>query len=101
MKVHRIAGAALAALVLLPSTASAKSEKVCGKPAPGYAACHARVVTDAGGAPAATALPSGYGPGDLRSAYGLTGSGSLAQTIAIVDAYDLPTAQSDLNVYRS
>jgi subtilase family serine protease len=101
LKVHRIAGAALAALVLLPSTASARSEKVCGKPAAGYAACHARVVTDAGGKPDATAGPSGYGPADLRSAYGLPAGGGAGQTIGIVDAYDLPTAQSDLNVYRS
>jgi subtilase family serine protease len=102
LKVHRIAGAALAALVLLPSAAAdAKSERVCARPAAGYAACHARVVTDAGGQPAVTAGPKGYGPADLRSAYGLTSAGSSSQTIAIVDAYDLPTAQSDLNVYRS
>lgn len=47
------------------------------------------------------ALPAGYGPGALRSAYGLTsttaGSG---RTVAIVDAYDDPKAESDLATYR-
>jgi hypothetical protein len=44
----------------------------------------------------------GLSPQDLQSAYRLpsmtAGSG---QTVAIVDAYDDPNAQSDLNVYRS
>src|SRR4029079_15886728 len=43
----------------------------------------------------------GYGPADLHSAYGLPSSGGAGQTVAIVDAYDDPTAASDLNVYRS
>jgi subtilase family serine protease len=38
---------------------------------------------------------------DLRAAYALTGSGSSAQTIAIVDAYDDPNAEADMNVYRA
>ena len=89
MKVHRIASAALTALVLLPAAAAdAKSERVCAKPAAGTAACHSRVVTDAGGKPLATAGPSGYGPADLRSAYALTATGAPTQKIAIVDAYD-------------
>jgi hypothetical protein len=44
----------------------------------------------------------GFSPQDLQSAYRLpsetAGSG---QTVAIVDAYDDPNAQADLNVYRS
>jgi subtilase family serine protease len=51
--------------------------------------------------PSASALPSGYGPADLRSAYNLTANGSAAMTIAIIDAYDDPTAESDLATYRS
>jgi subtilase family serine protease len=61
-------------------------------------------VTDAAGAPLVTAVPAGYGPGDLRSAYGLTALSSTAgsgQTLAIVDAYDDPNAEADLAVYRS
>jgi hypothetical protein len=44
--------------------------------------------------------PSGYGPADLQSAYALPPGGS-GQTVAIVDAYDDPNAESDLAVYRS
>ena len=44
----------------------------------------------------------GFSPADLRAAYGLpsetAGSG---QTVAVVDAYDDPNAESDLNTYRS
>ncbi|KUN08199.1 peptidase S8 [Streptomyces yokosukanensis] len=50
------------------------------------------------------ATPSGYGPSDLRSAYGLTSAASAkgaGETIAIVDAYDDPNAAADLAQYRS
>jgi hypothetical protein len=60
--------------------------------APGTAA-------DAIGTPLASV--SGYGPADLRSAYNLPSSGGSGRTVAIVDAYDLPTAASDLAVYRA
>lgn len=79
------------------ATGVAHSARVCAKAAAGEAACHALVRTDV--TPAA--VPSGYGPADLRSAYNLTSQGSAAQTIAIVDAYDDPTAESDLATYRS
>ncbi len=78
-------------------TANAHAVKVCAATAPGTAACHAWARTDA--APQAT--PAGLGPASLRSAYNLTSSGSASQTIAIVDAYDDPTAEADLAVYRS
>jgi len=67
----------------------------CGLPTIGHAACNALYVD-----PAATpqAAPSGYGPGDIQSAYKLpAGTG----TVAIVDAMDNPNAQSDLDAYRS
>ncbi|MEU8539382.1 peptidase S8 [Streptomyces sp. NPDC048717] len=47
---------------------------------------------------------SGYGPSDLRSAYGLTSAAAskgAGATIAIVDAYDDPKAEADLATYRS
>jgi subtilase family serine protease len=75
-----------------------RSVKACAAPGPGEASCHAWVRTDI--APNAS-TPSGYFPADLRSAYNLTSSGSSSQTIAIVDAYDDPTAEADLAVYRS
>src|ERR1035437_7695224 len=41
-------------------------------------------------------------PADIQSAYGLrTGSQGSGLTVAIVDAYDLPTAEADLASYRS
>ncbi|MGW1562318.1 S53 family peptidase [Streptomyces sp. NPDC002144] len=48
--------------------------------------------------------PSGYGPSNLQSAYGLTSaaaSNGSGETIAIVDAYNDPNAESDLATYRS
>ncbi|WP_307795323.1 Kelch repeat-containing protein [Actinacidiphila acididurans] len=47
------------------------------------------------------AAPTGYGPADLQSAYGLPADGGAGQTVAIVDAYDDPNAEADLAVYRS
>jgi len=78
-------------------------------PAPGFggvARCHAHIVTDSGGNPITrlakpNIAPSGYGPSSLRSAYGITGTGSSAITIAIVDAYGYTNAEADLGVYRS
>ena len=47
------------------------------------------------------AAPSGFGPDDLRAAYGLPDSGGSGATVAIVDAFDNPNAESDLATYRS
>lgn len=94
----------------------------CGPAAPGYARClslfrtdvagvkpvkhtkrtrlkidkHATVTPNAGGGPA-----GGYGPTDLQSAYSLPTTSGAGQTVAIVDAYDDPNAESDLATYRS
>lgn len=95
----------------------------CGEtPAKGHASCNALRVTGGttafqeaqaarkGTAPATikpnatSATPTGYGPSDLQSAYGLTSAASsngAGRTIAIVDAYDDPNAASDLAAYRS
>ena len=76
-----------------------------GNPA-GTARCFAHQVTDARGNPLngkvnPSATPSGYGPADLQSAYGLTGVSGSGATVAIVDAYGYPNAEADLAVYRS
>jgi subtilase family serine protease len=77
-------------------------EAVCAPQPAGYASCDAKVVTDGKGAPLATAGPRGYWPADLQRAYALPSStAGTGQTIAIVDAYDAPSAESDLAVYRS
>lgn len=44
---------------------------------------------------------SGYHPADLISAYKIPTSGGSGQTVAIVDAFDDPNAESDMGVYRS
>jgi subtilase family serine protease len=79
---------------------AAGSRAVCPGPSgPGTARCHSHVSTDEKGNPLATTGPSGYGPVQFRTGYGLTASGSSSTTIAIVDAYDDPNIESDLGVY--
>ncbi|MEA3002867.1 MAG: hypothetical protein QOH81_1655 [Sphingomonadales bacterium] len=122
----RIWGLAVLALACGAMTASVASadppekvgknfrKAVCGHGNPHETArCHAHVLTDAAGdeldgvadagtidaAAAAAAVPAGYGPADLRSAYNITTDGTT--TIAIVDAYGYPKAEQDLAVYRS
>jgi subtilase family serine protease len=74
---------------------------VCDPAAQGRAGCLAirhETLTTSGQPVSKAAAPSAYGPSDIRSAYKLTTSSSA--TVAIVDAYDDPTAESDLAVYR-
>ena len=105
LRVLAVAAIAATALAVIEPSASAapsangsahRATRVCAATA-GAAACHAYLRTDV--APAAT--PSGFGPADLRSAYKLTTSGSASQTVAIVDAFDAPTAEADLAAYRT
>lgn len=77
------------------------SAKVCGAPAAGFAACDSRVRVDKQGNPLVTTASTGHGPAGIQSAYKLSGSTSGARTVAIVDAYNDPTAEADLAVYRS
>ena len=107
-----VAGSAAAVLVL-GTTATAvaqttarpgathRASHVCGAATPGTASCHALVVVDSSGRPDVSSGPTGLNPADIRSAYNLAGSTSGGRTVAIVDAYDDPTAESDLGVYRS
>ncbi len=81
------------------SGASAKTyTHVCPGVLVGYARCHAiRVDVGPGGGG-----PSGYTPADLQSAYKLPSStAGGGQTVALVDSYDDPNAESDLGVYRA
>jgi hypothetical protein len=103
-------------LVLVPVAAHganphANYHAVCPGPPAGYAHCHALVVTDAHGKPVSNATPSGLAPVDIRSAYGFPAPASSnwadshnaghGKTIAIVDAYNDPYAESDLGVFSS
>ncbi|MFF4730436.1 peptidase S8 [Streptomyces mirabilis] len=104
------------------ATASTSSKvtwsPACSTPAKGQMACKALRVTggttafqkanahaDAVTPKAAdAATPSGYGPSNLQSAYGLTSAAAAngsGETIAIVDAYNDPNAEADLAKYRS
>lgn len=50
----------------------------------------------------ANATPSGFGPSTIQAAYKLPSStAGTGETVAIVDAYNDPTAAADLAVYRS
>jgi N-acetylneuraminic acid mutarotase len=87
-------------------------ERLCTGPVrAGYAQCHSIRRTP----PTASTQPSpsttsrqaspaetvyGYRPADLASAYNLPAVAGDGITIAIVDAFDDPTAESDLAVYR-
>jgi phosphodiesterase/alkaline phosphatase D-like protein len=92
---------------------------VCGRPTPGHSACLAILVPSAAtrsSSPAPQAaspavqsptysgsgVGGGYAPADLRSAYDLpSASAGSGQTVAVVDAFDDPDAESDLAVYRT
>ena len=71
--------------------------QVCGPVPDGYARCFSYVRTDRFDIPAAA-----YGPADLQAAYNLpSATKGNGQTVGIVDAFDDPTAESDLAMYRS
>jgi subtilase family serine protease len=61
------------------------------------------VVTDAQGNPQAGRGPTGLSPATIKSVYNYSTSqtAGAGKTIAIVDAYDDPTAESDLAVFSS
>ena len=74
----------------------------------GHVRCLSEFRTDArlgsGAHPAASPAsnPIAYTPANLRAAYHLPSTtGGSGQTVAIVDAYDDPNAESDLATYRS
>lgn len=116
---HKMSTKAIAAQV---AKAHVQYTKACAAtPKKGYAACHALRVTGGttafmekqaalkGSTPktvkpnAASDAPTGYGPSDIQSAYGLTNaaaSNGSGKTVAIVDANDDPNAEADLATYR-
>ena len=94
-----LAQSALPAAVPGNGNAYGNSQAVCAGPeAEGYRRCHAHIRTDVTN----NTTPSGYGPAQLRAAYSLPStSAGAGQTVAIVDAYDDPNAENDMNVYRA
>lgn len=84
----------------LAAVGDVQTEDLCGEAAPGEMRCFAkRVILPAG--QYQPYAPQGLGPADLRAAYALPTSGGGGRTVAIVDAYDAPNAESDLATYRS
>src|SRR6266516_230380 len=81
------------------------TKRLCGAipTRPHRYACMAEMQADTvHGFMAAQLTPPGYGPADLQGAYQLPSSiAGTGQTVAIVDAFDDPKAESDLAVYRA
>src|SRR3954451_11918578 len=113
------AAGALAALLtsvaLAPSAGATPSHpvhghrdvSVCSSAPAGYAHCDAmrRDAVDSAGdvvPQATTAAPAGFRPKDTEAPSRLAGAaGRTGRTVAIVDAYDAPTAEADMGVYRA
>ncbi|MET8947771.1 putative Ig domain-containing protein [Streptomyces sp. NPDC004542] len=76
---------------------------LCATAKPGHASCFAQRRTDIRQrlAAAVAAAPSGLSPANLHSAYNLPSTGGSGLTVAVVDAYNDPNAESDLATYRS
>ncbi|OLE30190.1 MAG: hypothetical protein AUG44_01880 [Actinobacteria bacterium 13_1_20CM_3_71_11] len=96
------------ASVTPPAAATATDpavEKVCGDVSntPGRYTCLAERQRNSVRAQIAPqAAPAGLGPADLKDAYKLpSGTAGAGQTVAIIDAFDDPKAESDLATYRS
>jgi len=98
-----ISGSALSAGSASAAAAAAHPQRVCQGAVAGSARCHARVLADAGGTPRASTSPTGLSPATIKTVYGFPtdSAAGAGKTIAIVDAYDDPTAESDLAVFSS
>jgi subtilase family serine protease len=100
---------AVAASPAAAAGASLRTVDSCGAAKPGHARCFSqRVVARPDGVSPNAAAPQGFNPADLVSAYKLpalpsagTTFASNGQTIAIVDAFDNPSAAQDLLAYRT
>jgi len=82
----------------LDGTVQEPTAAVCGG---GRFVCKSHVRVDVHNRIKPFAVPSGFGPADLAAAYHLNPAITSTATIAIVDAFDYPNAESDLATYRS
>jgi subtilase family serine protease len=74
----------------------------CANVAVGEAHCMSFYMAYPDGRMFSSPLPSGLGPADFQDAYNLPSSDhGKGVTVAIVDAYDDPNAEADLQVYRA
>ena len=101
------AAAAGTADATVHAAATPTAQPACGSVSRGHARCYTLIRTDAGVRAAAARAdlaatpPPGFGATDLESAYSLPISDGAGQTIALVDAYNDPTAATDLQTYRA
>jgi subtilase family serine protease len=107
-----VASPAVSASAVAPAAAPVvhhKTARLCSTVnKAGQAACYAIRQTDTVQPPGVSvnavspnATPAGYGPSTLVAAYKLDQSKGGGQTVAVVDAYDDPNAESDLAAYRT
>src|SRR5438552_5862146 len=89
-------------LIGSPQVSAGGPVKVCGPADPDAARCHAQLQPGRNGDLAQSA-PYGLSPAQIKSAYGFSTSptAGAGKTIAIVDAFNDPTAESDLAVFSS
>jgi subtilase family serine protease len=112
-----VAASAVAIFVLLPAASASAAKLPAAGLRPhtilpgacaldlrvGFSHCLMKFLGKPDRKPVAAAAPAGgYGPPDIQSAYALpSGTAGTGQTVAIVDAFDDPKAEADLNTYRS
>jgi subtilase family serine protease len=95
-----VSGAALVAAGPASGTTALSVKASCGATRPGVAHCLALRVMSGARKISTDAGPPGMHPADLQKAYNLDITKGKGQTVAIVDAYDDPNAESDMNFYR-
>lgn len=106
MKISHLIASVMIAVLLFVSPLSAMAaastdhgQPVCPGPAAADSArCHAWILR-----PQASTSPTGLSPATIEAVYGFSTSSTAGagKTIAIVDAYNDPTAENDLNVFSS
>jgi subtilase family serine protease len=99
-----LAGLAVLGAVAVPRSGAATVPTLRPFCTVGPIRCMSALRTDLPIVADATASHDGLGPADLRAAYNLaaaSASRGAGQTVALVDAYDDPTIESDLNTYRA
>ena len=84
--------------IIVPPAAARSTSSL--RALPGQAITPAGSIFAAGPGLEGSGEGGGLAPSDLRSAYRLPAMGGSGQTVAIVDAYNDPNAESDLKVYR-
>lgn len=91
-----------AVMLLQPVLAHASELKAnCASATETHVECMSLTITGSIGAESpGTGEKGGLSPENLRSAYSLPSTGGVGQTVAIVDAYNDPNAESDLAIYR-